>query len=163
MTGLRRVRADEGTLVVALYHVIRDLAIEEDDGDTGGLGGLYGVLGGVGRGRLHDVDDQQISAVGDGGVDLIGLLCLVARAVIIAGLDAHGVKLFLHRVADAGDIHIGKVIVEHGHIQRRGVAALRIGVLVLVVVLTAAAGQQGQHHHGGQENGKHLFHLGSSS
>ena len=160
MAGLGSVGANEGALVVAAHHFVSNLAVEEDDGDTGGTGSLNSVLRSVGRGSLHDVDDQQVGAVGDGGVDLVGLLGLVAGAVEVVVLDAHGIQLAVHEVADAGDVHVGEVIVEHAHVQLGSVGvALVVGIGLL---LLAAAGQQSQHHHGGQENSKSLFHLSSS-
>ena len=159
MTCLGGVGAHESALLIAVHHFVSHLAVEEDDGDTGSLGGVGSVLRGVGRGSLHDVDDQQVRAVGDSGVDLVSLLGLVAATVVVGVLDAQSLELAVHGVTDAGDIHIGKIVVEHTHVQRGSVG---VAGAALVVILVAAAGQQSQHHHGGQENSKCLFHLSSS-
>ena len=164
MAGLGSVGADEGALLIAVDHlIVGDLAVEEDDGDTGGLSGLNSVLSGIGRGSLNDVDDQQVSAVGDGGVDLVGLLGLVASTVIVGVVHAHSLELLIHRAADAGDVHVRVVIVEHAHVQRGGLRVLSARGRGLLRGLAAAAGQQAQHHDSRQENCKCLFHLSSSS
>ena len=46
MTGLGSVGADEGALLIAVHNIVRNLTVEEDDGDTGGLSGLNSVLSG---------------------------------------------------------------------------------------------------------------------
>ena len=69
MAGLGSVGAHEGAVLVAVHHSAVNLAVEEDDGNAGGLGGVHGVLSSIGGRSLHDVDDQQVGAVGDDSED----------------------------------------------------------------------------------------------
>ena len=63
------------------------LAVDVHDGDAGVLG--QGGHGAGGRG-LHQVHDQHVNAVGDEGVDLVGLGVLVVLAVHDGHLSAIG-------------------------------------------------------------------------
>ena len=176
MAGVGGVGTHEGALLIAVDHlIVGDLAVEEDDGDVSGAGGLNDILGGIGSGGLHDVDDQKIGTGGDGGVDLVSLGGLRAGAVPVVGLNAQSLQLLVHRRADAGDIDIGEVIVEHvyPHIAggsgsplrgaAGGAASRAAGVAVrTVVVLAATSGKQADHHDSGQSKCKLLFHCYSS-
>ena len=165
VAGLGSVGTDEGALVIAADHAVIDFAVEEDDGDAGSAGSLHGVLRSVGRGGLHDVDDQQVGAVGDSGVDLVGLHGLVAAAVVVVGLNAHLAEQAVQCIADAGDVHVGIVIVEHGHVQRAGgllLGSAAFGLRGAGLVLRSAAGQQAEHHDSGKSESEKLLHHGSS-
>ncbi|MPN25744.1 hypothetical protein SDC9_173159 [bioreactor metagenome] len=117
MAGLGGIGADECAFVIALDHVVGDFAVEEDDGDPGSFCSVYCVLRGIGRRGLNDVDDQQVGAVGDGGVDLVGLLGLVASAVVVVKGDAQCVQLLVHLVAHAGNIDVRIVVIEYRDVQ----------------------------------------------
>ena len=160
MAGLGGVGADERAVLIAVDHAVFNLAVEEYDGDAGVLGGIAGLLGSVGRRGLHDVHNQQIGAVGDGGVDLVQLSGLVAGAVIVVVGDAGFFQQGVHGVADGGDVRIGIVVIEHANVQLTG-----CGIAVsrsLVRALLAAAGHQGQAHDESQDECKKLLHLCSS-
>ena len=170
VASLGGVGAHEGALVIAVHHVVGDLAVEEDDGNAGVLGGVHSVLGGVRGGRLHDVDDQQVGAIGQRGVDLVGLLGLVAGAVKVVVVDAQGGQHLVHIVADAGDVHVGVVVVEHGHVQLTGLSGLALrrsrggggGRGAAAGAAAGAAGEGGKHENGCKNKSKFLLHRFSS-
>ena len=77
--GLTGVGADVAALVgVAVQNGLVGLTVDEDDGD---IGGRDGVHDGLRRGGLHGVDDQDVDALLQEGVDLLGLGGLVVLAV----------------------------------------------------------------------------------
>ena len=178
MAGLGGIGAHEGALLIAVDDGGVEVAVEEDHGDVLLLSGVDHVLSGVGRGVLHDVDDQQVGAVGDGGVHLVHLGGLGGVAVIVGVLHAQGIQLLVQLGADGGDVHVGVVVVEHADVQaaevaagvvRRGVVVRGSGGLVRVIVrgrggivrllaaVIAAAGSQRQHHGKRQEQSQNFL------
>ena len=167
MAGLGGIGAHEGALLIALQHGDVEVAVKEDHGDAGGLGGVRDVLGRVGRGVLHHVHDQQVVAVGDGGVDLVQLLALVGLGVEVLVLNAQLIQLLVHRGADGGDVGVGEVVVEHadlqiGSLRGRGRGAGALGLGSAAGAGAAAAGQKADRHGGRENQSKFLLHFHSS-
>ena len=172
VAGLSGVGAHEGSQLIAVDHIVGDLAVEEDHGDAGGLGGVHDALGGLVSGGLHRVDHQHIGAVGDGGVDLVHLSALVGVAVVVAGGDADGLELGVHLVADVADEGVGVVVVEDGHVQVAGSGGAGLGGSAGLSgrggggggLAAAGAGGNAQTHGPGQKQGRQFleFHVKSS-
>ena len=106
MTGFGSVGADEADAGVgvqdgAFLTVSLDGAVEEDNGGAGG----------------DHVDDQQVVAVGNGGLDLLVLGGLVVVTVEVVVGNAQAVQLCVQSGADAGNVGVGEGVVEHADLQ----------------------------------------------
>jgi len=105
------VRVEDGALVA----VSLDGAVEEDNGGAVCHGDdLVGNVGGTGG---DHVDDQQVVAVGQSGLDLLVLGGLVVVAVEVLIGNAQGVELRVECGTDAGDVGISERVVEHANLQ----------------------------------------------
>ena len=104
--GLTGVGADVAALVgVAVQDGLVGLTVDEDDGDTGGRDGVHD---GLGRGGLDRVDDQDIDALLQEGVDLLGLGGLIVLAVH----DGDGVAQLAQILFQVGAVQGHEVIGE---------------------------------------------------
>ena len=164
------VRVEDGALVA----VSLDGTVEEDNGGAVCHGDdLVGNVGGTGG---DHVDDQQVIAVSDCGLDGLVLRGLVAVGVEVLIGNVQRVQLCIESGADAGDVGVGIGVVEHGDLQigaHRGVAVagilsgvgsgLRIVRRCLGLVAVAAAGDQSNDHDKDKKKRKKFFHCHSSS
>ena len=181
MACLGGVGADECDVLISVQDgsgsldaVLIDCAVEEDNGHIAGQ--LHDALRGVGRTGGDHVDDQQVIAVSDCGLDGLVLRGLVAVGVEVLIGNAQRVQLCIESGADAGDVGVGIGVVEHGDLQidaHRGVAVagilsgvgsgLRIVRRCLGLVAVAAAGDQSNDHDKDKKKRKKFFHCHSSS
>ena len=120
MTGFRSVGADEADVGVgvqngALFAVSLDGAVEEDNG--GAVRQRDDLVGNVGGAGSDHVDDQQVVAVGDSGLDLLVLGGLVVVAVEVVVGNAQAVQLCVQSGTDAGNVGVGEGVVEHADLQ----------------------------------------------
>ena len=130
MACLGGVGADECDVLISVQDgsgsldaVLIDCAVEEDNGHIAGQ--LHDALRGVGRTGGDHVDDQQVIAVSDCGLDGLVLRGLVAVGVEVLIGNAQRVQLCIESGADAGDVGVGIGVVEHGDLQigaHRGVS-----------------------------------------
>ena len=142
-------------------------------------GQLHDALRGVVRTGGDHVDDQQVIAVSDCGLDGLVLRGLVAVGVEVLIGNAQRVQLCIESGADAGDVGVGIGVVEHGDLQigaHRGVAVVGVVVVLsgvgsglrsvrrcLGLVVVAAAGDQSNDHDKDKKKRKKFFHCHSSS
>ena len=184
MACLGGVGADECDVLISVQDrsgsldaVLIDCAVEEDNGHIAGQ--LHDALRGVGRTGGDHVDDQQVIAVSDCGLDGLVLRGLVAVGVEVLIGNAQRVQLCIESGADAGDVGVGIGVVEHGDLQidaHRGVAVVGVVVVLsgvgsglrsvrrcLGLVAVAAAGDQSNDHDKGKKKRKKFFHCHSSS
>ena len=184
MACLGGVGADECDVLISVQDgsgsldaVLIDCAVEEDNGHIAGQ--LHDALRGVGRTGGDHVDDQQVIAVSDCGLDGLVLRGLVAVGVEVLIGNAQRVQLCIESGADAGDVGVGIGVVEHGDLQigaHRGVAVVGVVVVLsgvgsglrivrrcLGLVAVAAAGDQSNDHDKDKKKRKKFFHCHSSS
>ena len=120
MTGFGSVGADEADVGVgvqdgAFLAVSLDGAVEEDNG--GAVRQRDDLVGNVGGAGSDHVDDQQVVAVGDSGLDLLVLGGLVVVAVEVVVGNAQAVQLCVQSGTDAGNVGVGEGVVEHADLQ----------------------------------------------
>ena len=169
MTGFGSVGADEADAIVgvqdgAFLAVSLDGAVEEDNGGAVCQGDdLVGNVGGAGS---DHVDDQQVVAVGDSGLDLLVLGGLVVVAVEVVVGNAQAVQLCVQSGADAGNVGVGEGVVEHADLQL-GSFDLSLGLVPCgsgggsggsAGGGLGAAGGHGDHHDKREQQCKCLFH-----
>lgn len=102
-TGLTCVSANVAALVcVGVQNALVGLTVDEDDGSLRGLDGINDGLSGSG---LDGVDDQDVHALLQEGVDLLGLGVLVVLAID----DGDGVAHVLQVLFQVGAVRVMKL------------------------------------------------------
>ena len=159
MACLGSIGADEADAVVgaqngAFLAVVLNSAVEEDHGHVAGHGDdLVGNVGGAGG---DHVDDQQVAAILQSGVDGLVLGGLAVVAVIVGEVDAQGAQLSVQSGADRRNVGISVGVVEHADLQGAGLGgslgsgSLSGGGLSSGCAGAAASGQS--EHHGQSQN-----------
>ena len=151
MAGLGVVGADVSSLVISGDDLFGNGAVEEHQGRVGVLGHVDNGLSGVVGAGVNDVDNQDGSALGNGGLDLLGLGGLAAVGIIVLILDTGVGQSSVQSGANAGQVGITKGVPEHSDFAV--LFAGRAG---------AAAGSQAQGHGQNQDQCDELFHYSSS-
>ena len=150
-------------------------AVEEDHGDILFLCHVDDVVGSVLGAGVNQVDDQHGSALGDSGLNGLGLGGLVAVAVVVGEVYTGRGELSVQSGTYAGNVGVGIGIVEYGNLALGGgsiAGALgcgsgSCGSCGAVVgrccgaAGATAAGSQGQQHASGQEQCRQFFQFHS--
>jgi hypothetical protein len=107
------MRSYKDTLVVAFYHVVGNLAVEEDNGNSLLLrkcdDSVCRVIGAGG----NDVHHDQLSSLGDGGLNLLGLGSLAVCRVIILITDPRRIKLTVECASYTRNIRVAVGIIKY--------------------------------------------------